>query len=321
MQTRARLLRIFRSAGVTLGMACATLLALEVVLRICDFRELRDGASERSLGYRHDAELGWVPEPNSTFAVTTARTIQVRHNSLGLRDAELSGDDRPIIMFLGDSFVWGVDAEAGERFTELLKPRLPNYRILAAGVSGYGTDQEYLLLRRLWPRIKPAIVVLVYCADNDRLDNSSNTRYEGYQKPYFVVGADGQPEVKGQPVAMPRQQYFRDVWLVHHLWLARVAVSLYLRTVHPPLSVPDPTEKLVGMVRAFVEGNGAKFFVAIQRQDDDLARYLQRSGIAFVSLGGAAEYPVRNGSHWTPQGHAFVSERIFQLLAGNEAMR
>ena len=72
---------------------------------------------------------------------------------------------------------------------------------------------------------------------------------------------------------------------------------------------------------AFVEGNGAKFFVAIQRHDDDLARYLQRSGVAFVSLGGAAEYPVRPGAHWTPEGHAFVSERIFQLLAGNEAMR
>jgi hypothetical protein len=62
---KARLYRILGSAGVTLGMACATLLALEVVLRACDFRELREGDSERSLGYRYDAELGWTAAPNS----------------------------------------------------------------------------------------------------------------------------------------------------------------------------------------------------------------------------------------------------------------
>jgi len=315
---RARLHRIAGSAGITLGMACATLLALEVFLRICDFRELREGVSERSLGYRHDVELGWMPEPNSRSVVTNARTIKVRHNSLGLRDEEFSRDEKPIIMFLGDSFVWGLDAEAGERFTDLLKPRLPSYRILAAGVSGYGTDQEYLLLRRLWPHIKPAIVVLVFCTDNDRLDNSSNIRYEGYQKPYFVIGADGQPVLKGQPVPFSRQHYFEDVWLVRNLRLARIAAAVYLKVMHPVLFVPDPTEKLVGMIRAFVEGNGARFFVAMQRRDDDLERYLEQNGISFVALDGAPAYPgAGTGGHWTPEGHAFVSERIFNLLAHN----
>ena len=67
------------------------------------------GQTERSLGYRYDAELGWTPEPNSSSVVTNFRTIHVRHNSLGLRDDEISRDDKPVIMFLGDSFVWGLD--------------------------------------------------------------------------------------------------------------------------------------------------------------------------------------------------------------------
>jgi hypothetical protein len=318
---KARLYRILGSAGVTLGMACATLLALEVFLRVCDFRELREGDSERSLGYRYDAELGWTAAPNSISRVTNARTVNVRHNSLGLRDEEFSIGDKPVMVFLGDSFVWGLDAEAGERFSELLKPKIPNYEILAAGVSGYGTDQEYLLLRRLWPQVKPAVVVLVFCADNDRLDNSSNIRYEGYQKPYFIIGADGQPVLKGQPVPLSRQQYFRNVWWVRNLWLARIAVSIYLKIRHPVLFVPDPTERLVGMIRAFVEGNGGKFFVAIQHRDDDLARYLQQNGIPFASLDGAAAYPGDGtGGHWTPQGQAFVAERIFKLLSDNNVV-
>ena len=319
---KARSYRIFGAAGITLAMACATLLALEVLLRICDFRELREGVSERSLGYRYDAELGWMPEPNSSARVTNARTVSVRHNSLGLRDEEFSRGDKPVIMFLGDFFVWGLDSEAGERFSDRLKPKIPGHKILAAGVSGYGTDQEYLLLRRLWPQVKPAVVVLIFCADNDRLDNSSNIRYEGYQKPYFIIGPDGQPALRVQLVPLSRHHYFRDAWLVRNLWLARIAVSIYLKVMHPVLFVPDPTEQLVGMIRAFVEGNGAKFFVAIQHRDDDLARYLQRSGIAFASLDGAAAYPGAGaGGHWTPEGQAFVAERIFQLLEDNTVLR
>jgi hypothetical protein len=148
------------------------------LLRVADFRELREGVNERSRSYRHDPELGWSPAPNSSSVITNARTIHVQHNSLGLRDIEFAPDGRPTILFLGDSFVWGLDAEADERFTELLRPRISSHKIVAAAVSGYGTDQEYLLLQRLWPKIRPAAVVLMFCTQNDRQDNSTNIRYE-----------------------------------------------------------------------------------------------------------------------------------------------
>ena len=309
---------ILRSVGISLGMVCATLLVLEIFLRICDFRELREGVDERSLGYQYDAAIGWMPKPNSTSMVTNARTIHVRHNSLGLRDDEFHLDDKPTIMFLGDSFVWGLDSEFGERFSDLLKSKIHDYKILAAGVSGYGNDQEYLLLQRLWPQVKPAVVVLVFCSENDRQDNSTNARYEGYHKPYFTVGGNGQLELHGQPVPLSRLQYFREVPLVRNLWLARLAVSIYLKAAHPVLFVPDPTEKIVGQIRAFVENNGAKFLVALNSRDVQLIQYLEQSGIPFTSLDGAAFYPSKSvGGHWTPEGQIFVSEHIFSLLAEN----
>src|SRR5215831_8376897 len=83
-----RLRRILVSLGPPLLVTMATLLGLEVFLRLADFRELREGNSERSLIYRYDAVLGWAPVPNSTSTVTNARTIHVQHNSLGLRDQE-----------------------------------------------------------------------------------------------------------------------------------------------------------------------------------------------------------------------------------------
>ena len=295
-----------------------TLAALEIVLRVADFRELREGVNERSLSYRHDAELGWFPAPNSSSVVTNARTIHVQHNSLGLRDIEPAPDARPTIMFLGDSFVWGLDAEADERFSDLLRTRISSHEIAAAGVSGFGTDQEYLLLQRLWPTIRPAVVVLIFCTQNDRQDNSTNIRYEGYQKPYFVTAADGSLVLSGQPVPKSRLQVIREVWLVRHLWLARLVSAVYLKVRHPQLSVADPTEWLVGKLRDFVQANGGKFLVGLQYKDPDLMRYLQAERIPFVSFDGADFYPgAAAGTHWTPEGHKLVAERILHLLSEN----
>ena len=135
-----------------------TLVALELALRAADFRMLREGLTERSLSYRYDPELGWAPIPNSNSVVTTARTIHANRNGLSVCATSnfaprMAG---PRMLFLGDSFVWGLDAEAGERFTDLLRARLPGQQIVNAGVSGYGTDQEYLFLQRLWPKIEPS---------------------------------------------------------------------------------------------------------------------------------------------------------------------
>jgi hypothetical protein len=291
------------------------------MLRIVDLRELREGVSERSLSYRYDADLGWMPIPGLNSTVTNARTIHARHNSLGLRDDEFTLDAKPTILFLGDSFVWGLDAEAGERFSELLKPRIPGYKILAAGVSGYGTDQEYLLLQKLWPKVKPAIVVLIFCTDNDRADNSSNIRYEGYQKPYFATAADGSLVLAGQPVPKSRLQAIKEDWWVRHSWLLRLADAVYLKLRHPALQVPDPTERLVDKIREFVEANGAKFMVGLQTTDATLVRHLQAARIPFVAFDGAATYPGASiGAHWTPEGHKFVAGRLLGLLSENASI-
>ena len=315
---RAR--RMVRSVSQSLLVALVTLAVLEIGLRVADFRELRDTASERLPGYDYDAELGWAPLPNSSSVMTTFRTTHFKHNSLGLRDDEFTLDARPTILFLGDSLVWGLESEADERFTALLKPRLPAYKILAAGVAGYGTDQEYLLLQRLWPKVRPAVVVLIFCAENDRLDNSTNVRYDNYHKPYFATRPDGSLVLTGQPVPKSHLLYYRDDWLVRNLWLARLVTNVYLRLRYPPVTVPDPTEKLVGMVSAFVEGNGARFLVGIQYHDEALASHLAAKGIPFAKLEGAPHYATGWGPHWTPEGHEVVADRIFSLLAANRLL-
>jgi len=240
---------------------------------------------------------------------TTARTIKVRHNSLGLRDVEFDGVPRPRIMFVGDSFVWGVDAEANERFTDLLRGRIASHGVVNSGVSGFGTHQQYLLLQRLWPTIEPAVVVLIFCANNDRADNSTNVRYDDYQKPYFVAARDGSLTLHGQPVPQSRQLYIRQNWLVSHSWVARVLVSAYVEIRHPLVTVPDPTERLVSAMRSLVESRGAKFLVGLQFTDAKLIQHLQAEKVPLrcstaprATARSMADTGRRRATGWPPSG-------------------
>jgi len=303
-----------RSAFSTVAIVAVSLIAVEIVLRVTDLRVLRQDVSERSLAYDYDSELGWKPVPNSVSTVTTARTVHVKHNSLGFRDIEYHPDGKPLILFVGDSFVWGVDAEAGERLTDLLRERMPGYAFLNAGVSGYGTDQESIWLKRIWPDVRPAIVVLFFCTDNDRLDNGTNVRYAGYRKPYFDTGADGSLVLRGQPVPKSLKLMIRDSWLLRHSWLARVAAFAYVEIVSPEIFVPDPTEKLIGAIHEFVAGHNARLFVALQRTDERLISHLRSSQIPFMVLDGVPAYGAEYGAHFTPEGNRIVSRMLLDFL-------
>src|SRR4029077_6234609 len=266
MQASARQRGVLRAVLLQLLIVVATLAIAEIVLRVIDLRYLRTYRVGAERVYNYDAELGWFPVPNSDVTFTGMGTIKVHHNSLGLRDIEHDASPRPTIAFVGDSFVWGYDAEQNERFTEFLRAKLPAQRIVNAGVTAYGTDQEYLVLRRLWDCIKPDVVVLMVCVDNDRKDNQANMRYDGAYKPYFVMSAAG-GEFKGIPVPRSRRLYFADNWLARHSLVFRAMVSAYVLIAHPPVTVPDPTERLIAMMKGFVESKGAKFLVGLQYRD------------------------------------------------------
>jgi len=267
-RTPARSRHLARAVGLQVLLLLGTALIVELILRAVDLRELRDGYGVGAAAiHRYDPELGWLPVPNASATYHGSRTIAVRSNSIGLRDVEHDRSARPTVLFLGDSFTWGYDVGQNERFTELLRDRLPGTRIVNAGVVGYGTDQEYLLLARLWPTFEPTIVVLIFCADNDRQDNATNVSSPGYYKPYLEQAADGNWRIAGQPVPKSRHAYFTDSAVVKHSWLARLAVTGYVYLRYPRITMPDPTERLVDVMRRFAESRGGTFVVGLQNRD------------------------------------------------------
>ena len=306
---------LLRGIVLQLSLVVVTLVVAEAVLRFVDLRYLRPYPAGAQRVYNYDAELGWFPVPNSDVTFTGLRTVKVHHNSLGLRDIEHDTAPKPTVAFVGDSFVWGYDAEQDERFTEVLRAKMPAQRIVNAGVTAYGTDQEYLLLRRIWERLNPNVVVLMVCTDNDRKDNQTNIRYDGIYKPYFAMSPSG-GEFKGVPVPRSRRLYFAENWLARNSLVFRALVSAYVFLAHPPVTVADPTERLIAMMKEFVESKGAKFLVGLQYRDASLEDALRALNVPFTSFDGAEHEP-SDGEHWTPKGHQLVAERLMTLLSEN----
>ena len=290
----------------------ATLFAAELVLRVIDV----SGPIRSELGetFQFDPELGWVGAPNAAAQQTSGnRTISVRHNGLGLREREL-GDIAPDrFLFLGDSFTYGYDAEANERFSDLLQKALPRYGMVNAGVSGYGTDQQFLLMKRLWNDVNPKYVVLTFCVDNDRDDNTSSYRYRKYHKPYFVRTGEDEWQVRGYPLPRPtRDDLTGRAWL-ERFALARFAIDASRALRNREIIVPDPTEDLIGMMRRTVEARGARLVVGLQRHEPRLEAYLQAQKIPYATFDDAPGYPVA-GWHWTPEGNAVVAKKYLALF-------
>jgi len=270
---------------------------------------------ERNLLYRYDEMLGWFPIANSRTVFTgESRTIHVEHNSRGFRDVEHVVDQRQRLVFLGDSFVWGYDAERTERFSERLREKLPGWSIYNLGVSGYGTDQEYLLLRREYDFYQPNVVFLVFCTDNDESDNSSNVVYDGYFKPFFTVGRGGL-ELNGVPVPKSKNFFFARHPVLAELYWTRLLGKIYFRITVPAYRYMDnPTNAILSSMAEFIQHRGGKFAIGLQGRKAELESFLEASKIAYVDLSNPYRYPAALGGHWTPEGHQVVSERIYEFL-------
>jgi len=309
--------------------ACTALLAIvlalaggEILTRLF-WKHRLDPDDERSLSYRYDPELGWFPIPNSSNRFMGSRPITVQHNGDGFRDPPHGPKQKKRIAFVGDSFVWGYDAEQPERFTDQLQARLIDWEVLNLGVSGYATDQEFLLLQRWFDHYQPDIVVLVYC-DNDVEENRLNMVYDGYYKPYFEqVG--GKLVKRGVPVPKSAHYYRKEHPLLFKSRMMEMLCTQYCAHSAPlHVTTSNPTLGLILSMKALVEARVAKFLIGFvtDLQPAKKQAFCAAGKIEYLFLLDPSfatwDYLYRTqGHHWTPAGHERVCTRLLEYLEAN----
>ncbi len=162
------------------------------------------GSSEAAPAFQglftDDPATGYRLKPGARVRFTTVEfdtTIAI--NASGLRDDEEIGpkraDERRILL-LGDSLVLAVQVPFEQTFGELLERRLNaaqstyRYRVLNAGVQGYGPVEELLLFRRLGRTLGPDLVLAALFVGNDAeeaVSGQQRLRAEGRFTPPFRV--------------------------------------------------------------------------------------------------------------------------------------
>jgi lysophospholipase L1-like esterase len=161
-----------------------------------------------------DLTLGWKPAPGSRWVkpAHTLRAHTISINQLGLRNRELSPgkqNDVTRVVLLGDSFTFAKAVRTEEMFSSLLESHLNQtgrFEVINAGVPGYGTAQELLLMKELASKKIVGDVYVLMFFNNDILDNlrlDYGNLQETPARPGFALMKDG--ELK--EVSYPRKEY------------------------------------------------------------------------------------------------------------------
>ena len=281
-----------------------------------EFPDHRPFEAGQDAGFEFHKTFGWFPIPNSHRILTTdVRTISVDHNSNGFRDPEFDPSKRPGVIFLGDSYTWGYAVETGERFTDKLRGKHPEWSVYNFGVVGFSTDQEFLVLKKYIAEYRPRMVFLVFCVENDDVGNSGNRAGMYYYKPYFVPFPGGL-KLKGVPVPASDRFFCLRHPILSKAYLIRLSVRAYanLKDPFPNLKQP-PTTAIIREMQKYLAARGIGLAVGLTDSHPQLEGFLHGSKIHCVNLSTSLRYAP--GDHWTADGNTVVAQRIEEfLLAG-----
>ncbi len=292
--------------------------------------------------WQYDEQLGWAHTPGTTGVMDHPEfSITITHNSQGLRDREYPFErvaGRRRMLLLGSSFSWGFGVEQDEIYAEIVEARHPDWEIVNASVSGYGTDQELLYLKLRGRRFEPDVILLPV-HQNDVAGNLLASRY-WHNKPFFERDADGELVLRNQSVPAPdakqrfQKFFFTQTSFFSSVYLRYEAVrGVWARAAHAgegakPLSTEgfDLTRDLILAIDETAKQMGARLIVLLTPTFRDdwtsfISQELSHAGIAHLSLADAFADPdsnVRlkfaNDPHWNAAGHRVVADALEAFL-------
>ena len=125
----------------------------------------------------HGGELKVELIPNNLYKIQPNKKLGI--NKYGFRDHDFSIQKHGLkrIVFLGDSFVMGLNVKSEETMPKMLEKQLKNYEVDNMGVFGFGPDQELNVFEESGFKLKPDMVIEGFCAMNDSGDILNNAIY------------------------------------------------------------------------------------------------------------------------------------------------
>jgi hypothetical protein len=197
-----RVLRGLRRALLLLAIVAAQFALFEIALRVWGHSE---AAPAFQALFMPDPVIGYRLRPNArTRFVTAEFDTEIAINGQGVRDDADIGpkpDNERRIVVLGDSLVLSVQVDRQQTFCKLLEDRLNrtpvdgargvHYRVINAGVQGYGPVEELLFFREVARAFQPDLVIETIFVGNDAEEAvTSAPRLRGDARPVAEALSD-----------------------------------------------------------------------------------------------------------------------------------
>jgi hypothetical protein len=322
--------RAAKAASVLVSLLIA-LVGAEAFLRVTDrFRPPRNppqcGYWDPAICsmYVPNADFGYTLRPSTATEYSypesgASRRLAVVSNRRGFRDArELDErEDRPRVLVLGDSFVFGEGVQAEERFTSVLED-ITGFRVDSAGMTGWGPDLMLRALEAVDAEADPDIVLLcLYTHDFRRV----HPLYAGlgFEVPRYEL-RDGRLVTIPYPpptvwqklrllwaISPARRSWDSGMWDLHRAILDRFRELAAERDFR------------LGLL--FLPGR-SDTPADIERREW-LAGYAEEADTWFLDLTGPVlerprdEFFIAGGNpHWNPAGHAVVAANLGSFVKG-----
>lgn len=252
------------------------------------------------------------------YPVERPRTITLTSNADGFRSRREFhiADERPRIVVVGDSMVFGEGVEEAERFTDRLERLEPGWHVDNLGMIGFGPDLMLRALETVGLDPPPAAVLFAVFTDDFRRVVPPYSG-AGFPIPRYRLEA-------GRLVSVPYPVL--PAW--ERLRLVQGLLYLYWRYTPATFALNGAIlDRFLERARQDHFAPAILFLPGPQDRRDDrrrrawLAAYAARTGTPFLDLtdavhaAGVERSYIPNDSHWSPDGHAVVADALRPFVA------
>ncbi|MGH8548915.1 MAG: hypothetical protein ACRERU_10010 [Methylococcales bacterium] len=212
---------------------------------------------------KYHPRIGYTFMPSAKLRVPGATGgYLVRTNAAGFRsDREFVAQGSPGIfraLLFGDSQTAGDGGPNSERYSDLLEKAVPGLEIFNYGLSGTGTDQQFLAYQECADVEHDLLVIGLYVENIRRVSRrivksrETNGVYAYYAKPYYLIEHD---ELVLRNVPVPKQAWTEQTLpaALHPHVYSYLETNLFARNKRPALHkvasmVPVPLRKSIKRV-------------------------------------------------------------------------
>jgi hypothetical protein len=274
-----------------------------------------------------DHELGWSYIPNKSkqqeFGENNIVAQHFDENGIRIPESNYKlSKVKPSVLFVGGSFTMGHGLSYEQCFAGQFGAfsEVP-YQIINAGVQAYGTDQSFLLLKRIFPRFNVKFVVYTFIDSHIQRNGNYDRRmlfrkarrYLG-TKPVFKINRRGDLVLAKKPV--------RYVNYYHSWWIDFLEIKIGERFgTFPPWPI-ELTKKIVLEMKNFCESNDAHFILINWNEekifDDSIFSIIN---VLAHPAAGWENMIITGDLHPDERANAYVAQLLLRYFLKNDLLK